>query len=122
MNISDNGNIISAVGVKAVNNLGQCVEITVRLESNCIPVISDTGGTSTSCRYGSSGISVRTYGKRVRISVPNCENSKLSMWVTCDDYGGQEMIKFQISCGVNLRSTSHGLLGKIACSIHEFDY
>ncbi len=97
------------------------MEITVRLENDCIPVISDTGGTSTSSRYGSSGISVQTYGKRVQISVPNCENTKLSMWVTCDDYGGQEIINFQISCGVNLRSTSHGLLGEIACSIHEFD-
>ncbi len=113
MNIRDNGNIISAVGVKAVDGQGQCVEIAVRLEDGCTPEISNNEGTFTTTRYASRGVSVRKYRRAVRISVPNCENNQLSMWVSCDNFRGQEMIKYVITRGVNLRPTSHGLLGKI---------
>lgn len=112
MTVPDNRNIISAVGVKAVDTHGQCVEITVRLEDDCTPEISSDGRTFTSSRYALRGVSMRQYGRRVRISVPNCEKNKLSMWVICDRYRRQDMIKFVITRGVNLRPTSHGLLGK----------
>ena len=62
-------------------------------------------------RYRSSGVSVSKYRQRVRVSVPNCDNVQLVMWVECEEVGGQEMLKFIISRGVNLQPTSHGLLG-----------
>ena len=115
MNNPDDGNIISSMGVKAVNNLRQCVEITVKLESGCIPVIR---GTPVFDHYSSDGISVKKFGRRVKISVPNCENNKLDMWINCQVIRGQEMIKYSISHGINLQPTSHGLLGKYTCIIH----
>ena len=115
MDNPDRGNIISSVGVKAVNNLRQCVNIAVSIESGCHPEI---GGTFMD-RYNFAGISVRRFGQKVKISVPNCENTELVMWVLCENITdqneniiGQEMIRFLISRGVNLRPTSHGLLGK----------
>ena len=58
------------------------------------------------------GVYIRLYPTRVRISVPNCGNVSLIMWVTCQNVSGQEMIRFNISRGIPLQPTSHGLLGK----------
>ena len=48
----------------------------------------------------------------MRVSVPNCESVQLVMWIVCEEVRGEEMLKFTITRGVNLRPTSHGLLGK----------
>ena len=53
------------------------------------------------------------HGRRVRISVPNCENVQLVMWIVCEEVRGEGMLRFIITRGVNLRPTSHGLLGKL---------
>ena len=110
MNIPENGNIISEVGVVAVNHQGQCVFINTKLEGCAASVDSTSLGVLET--YRSEGISVKKYNSRVRISVPNCENINLVMWVLCQEVGGQKMIKFVVSRGVNLRPTSHGLVGK----------
>lgn len=107
------GNVISAVGITAVDSLGQCVEISVGLENSCIPVISNGNETSTSTYYNFGSISVVKHGRRVRVLVPNCENSNLIMLVSCREHNGQKMIKFEVTRGVNLRPTSHGLLGEV---------
>ena len=112
MNIPENGNIIDAIGIRAVNSLGWCLDVGVSLASNCTPVVSEGNRTFSTSRYRSGGISVSKYRDRVRISVPNCENVQLVMWVECEEVRGQKMVKFIISRGVNLRPTSHGLLGK----------
>ena len=109
LNTPDNGNIITAVGVIAVNRQAECVDIRVSLEEGCMPLINQVLATS---RYSSSGVSVRKYGQRVRISVPNCENTQLVMWLLCEEIEDQGMIRFVMSRGVNLQPTSHGLLGE----------
>ena len=112
MNIPENGNIIDAIGIRAVDNLGRCLDVGVSLAGNCTPVVSEGNRTFSTSRYRSGGISVSKYRDRVRVSVPNCENVQLVMWVECKEVRGQKMVKFIISRGVNLRPTSHGLLGK----------
>ena len=63
--------------------------------------------------FSMAGISARkTRMDRVRISVPNCEQVNLVLWVICERRPEVDMIRFQIARGVNLASTSHGLLGK----------
>ena len=111
MNIPENGNIISSIGVRAVNRLSRCVDVEVSLAGNCTPVVSEGNRTFVTSRYRSGGIAVSKYRERVRVSVPNCDNVQLVMWVECEEVGGQEMLKFIISRGVNLQATSHGLLG-----------
>ena len=112
MNIPENGNIIDVIGIRAVNNLGWCVDVRVSLAGNCTPVVSEGNRTFSTSRYRSGGISVSKHRDRVRVSVPNCDNVQLVMWVECEEVRRQNMVKFIISRGVNLRPTSHGLLGK----------
>ena len=117
MNVPENGNIIYSVGIRSVDRTGQCVDITVGLENGCIPRISTNHSSAVETeRYSSQGVSVSMHqGDRARVSVPNCENLQLVMWVICERVNGQEMIKFVITRGINLRPTSHGLLGKTSC-------
>lgn len=114
MNMPENGNIIRSVGIRSVDGTGQCVDITVSLDNGCIPQISTNHSSAIETeRYSSEGVSVSTHqGNRARVSVPNCENLQLVMWVVCELVNGQEMIKFVITRGINLRPTSHGLLGE----------
>ena len=105
-------NVIRTVGIRAVNRNGTCVNIEVGFQNGCMPVISEPGRpTVTTNRYRSGGIAVSKYRERVRVSVPNCDNVQLVMWVTCQERLGVQMVHFVITRGVNLRPTSHGLLG-----------
>lgn len=107
------GNIINTVAITAVDYRGSCVEIEVNLEMQCAPVIRGPNGlTTSSSRYSQSGVSVRRHRQGVRVAVPNCENTPLVLWILCEEIRNTSMIKFVISRGINLRPTSHGLLGK----------
>ena len=108
MIIPDNGNIISQIGVRAVNNISQCDNIRVELDQ-CRASIN---GAELATLFRKNGVTVQPMRNRVRISVPNCENICLVLWVLCQEIRGQPMIKFQIKRGLNLRPSSHGLLGK----------
>ena len=102
-------NVISTVGIKAVNSNGLCVNIEVGVQNGCVPVITEAGNSSVAMnRYRSGRISVRKHRERVRISLPNCENVQLVMWITCQNL---QRIHFVVTRGINLRPTSHGLLG-----------
>ena len=118
MNNPNDGNIINEIGIVAAGTSNSCFNITVRLNNGTCQAsrtASDgSGDTSYSSNFDDSfnGIFMRQrMPTRVRISVPNCEQIPLVMWVTCETIGGQEMIRFDISRGVNLRPTSHGLIG-----------
>lgn len=116
MNNPSEGNIISEIGVVAVNSgRDNCFNYRIR-QNNGVCVTSRVAGIET--ELGSTfdvsegGINIRQMMQsRVRISVPNCERVPLVMWVTCELFGNQSMIRFDISRGLNLRATSHGLLG-----------
>ena len=106
-------NVISTIGVQAVDRLEQCVNIEVGVENGCMPIISVDGMNSVvTPRYQSAGISVSKHQNKVRVSIPNCQNMQLVMWITCQSVSGFPMIRYDITRGVNLRPTSHGLIGK----------
>ena len=107
MQTQDNGNIISQVGVRAVGDSGQCYNVRVDLTGCALSV----DGIPMNTTFDEDGIRVRRTLNRVRISVPNCENKNLVMVVTCS-FLPEPMIRFDIMRGLNLRPTSHGLLGK----------
>ena len=107
MNVPENGNIISQIGVYAVG-LAETACYTVLVNLDCS---YEFNGEPVTEITRMDGIYVRQYPNRVRISVPNCENINLVMWVTCQNLNGQQMIRYDISRGLNLRPTSHGLLG-----------
>ena len=110
MNNPDLGNVISTIGVKAVDNKGRCIDIVVSLSEQCILLVES----QPLMYYNKYGISVVKHNsqRKVSLSVPNCENEQLVMWILCKTIAGQEMIDFEISRGLNLRPTSHGLIGK----------
>ncbi len=110
-------NIISSIGIKAQDNDGNCRDIRVDLDQCSV----STGMSGAPLilmdepEFSQSGISIRRrMTDRVRVSVPNCDNVQLIMWVVCERGAPVDMIRFHISRGLNLRPTSHGLLGKEA--------
>ena len=107
MNSPARGNVISQIGVYAVGESEEDCH-TIRVNVDCS---YEFNGEPVVGNIRIDGIYVRQYPTRVRISVPNCENINLVMWVTCQNASGQEMLRFDISRGLNLRPTSHGLLG-----------
>ena len=111
-------NVVDTIGVRAVGNDGMCRNIRVGLDGcqarvNGIDIVGS---------YQMGGISVREYNSRVRISVPNCADSSLVMWVFCmaattrDDVTLEifrfPMIRFVVARGLNLNEQSHGIIGK----------
>ena len=123
ISLSESLNVIHNIGVRATDNAGQCVNIGVdvnecaaTVNGEPLPIIG---------RYWSGGISVRRYADCVRISVPNCAELTLIMWVFCEqctlhnpDMPGTDiigdMIKFVVMRGLNFgHRQAHGLLGNL---------
>ena len=115
-------NIINEITVRAVGLDGTCRNIVVRV-AGCQASID---GTVLNGTFSSAGVSVRTYSNRVRISLPNCQDLDLVMWVLCErnklrgfpEQGepninvGVDLLRFVIARGYNIRETAHGLLGE----------
>lgn len=111
MDIPENGNIISKIGVFAYDNTGSC--ITVEVDVNCITILN--GAPYNSTTYFVNGVNIiQQNNTRVHIAVPNCNGSAfddLVFWVVCQNINGQKMIKFQVLRGSGLIPDSHGLIG-----------
>lgn len=106
-------NVISSIGVKAVNRRGECVYIRISVEDECLPYITEPGRPEFNTTfYRSGGISIIKLRQHVKISVPNCDNINLVMWVTCQEILSYHMLHFVITRGINLQPTSHGLVGE----------
>jgi len=113
---ADGLNIMNSIAVRAEGDSGICRDIRVDLE-NCAASVSPLEGGSFVSLNGQleqDGISVKPMNKRVRISVPNCDNVPLVMWVTCQDDLPENPahLRLRVLRGVNIRPTSHGLMGK----------
>ena len=105
-------NFISEIGVKAIDSNNTCVTISVSVDDDCNPEIYHSGNqVSSMLRYENEGIVVRRVGTSVRISVPNCAENRLVMWVKCREFNQQPQLRFDVTRGFNLNPTSHGLLG-----------
>ena len=112
-------NVIGQLGVRARDSANQCRNILVDV-NGCTASVN---GVTLNSTFMSGGISVRPYSNRVRISVPNCNELSLVMWVFCESRtladpeapGGQitgNMIKFVVMRGLNFgHSMAHGLIG-----------
>ena len=121
ISLSERLNVMNSIGVRAVDNDGQCVNIGVDV-NECAATVNGVSLTSMG-RYSAGGVTVRRYRNRVRISVPNCAELTLVMWVICErrtlenpDQPGTDitadMIKFVVMRGLNFgHRRAHGLLG-----------
>ena len=113
-------NVISSIGIRAEDNNGDCRSIRVDIEACSVSTgINGTLMALGTTTFSMAGISIRKRtSDRVRVSVPNCGNTNMVMWVICEQEDSVDMIRFQIARGINLRPTSHGLLGK--CNSHRY--
>ena len=115
----NNLNVVTQIGVTAVGNSGVCTNITVNLHGNCEALVN--GGPPASGPV--DGIQVKRYtsSSRVRISVPNCGDTTLVMWVFCKSgqiqdpttlaYYSIDFIQYVVTRGLSLSEISHGLIG-----------
>lgn len=111
--VNEDLNFISEIGVKAVDMNGNCVTVRVPVSNNCLPEITSGGSdVAPTPRFDSAGITVRRSGSAVRVSVLNCASSRLVMWIKCRNISNQPQLRFDITRGLNLNPTSHGLLGE----------
>ena len=114
-------NVITKIGISAVDSTNSCIFIEVGVENNCLPIVQSQllNGNGASdpvevTTYNLNGVSVSTRRTHVRVSVPNCESVRLVMYVSCEHLEDSDtpMIRFDITRGINLSPTSHGLMGK----------
>jgi len=117
--MSNSLNIMDSMAVRAVDDAMDCVNVQVDVQG-CSARVNGVAMDS----YSFQGVSVRRYSsKRVRISVPNCLDKALVMWVVCENNTLQdpdnssvelsgEMLKFVVMRGLNDGRQAHGLLGK----------
>ena len=124
--VNEGINVINEIGVRAVDDKSQCVNIHVYI--NQTECTADINGNNLRLKqkYSSGGVTVKRYTSRVRVSVPNCADITLVMWILCkqifvlDDPnmpGSQSrepsMLKFVIMRGLNIgHEIVHGLLGE----------
>ncbi len=115
MNSPANGNIMSEIGMKTVGTSGACHELLVKLDQ--CQVFGD-GLEIVGTRTVFDGVHVRRLNAdKVRISVQNCDNMRLVMYVTCWSFRGQEMLELNIYRGFGLHPNVHGLLGECHWSL-----
>ena len=99
--------MVDEIAIRAVNNVGECVDILVERNGCSASVDSETVDS-----YDEGGVTVASSGERVAVGIPNCGDLQLEMEILCETRNGIEMIRFEVTRGFNLRETSHGLLGK----------
>lgn len=124
--------VIRRIGISTVDSADRCIFVQVGVENGCTPIIqsSDSDGDGEldaveTMIYDSMGVSVRRRRNRVRVSVPNCGVQRLVMHVSCEESGGAPMIRFDITRGINLTPTSHGLIGQfwnVPIAIQPYEY
>ena len=124
-------NVIDNVSILAVDHQNQCHEIQISVETcsttfdgHTVHKITSRKRTTIQSPFTYQGINIRSYSSRVRVSVPNCADASLIMWIICQSpnvtdprtrmqLGTVKMIKFVVARGFNLHEYSHGLLGII---------
>ena len=105
------GNIISAIGVTAIDRNDVCHQIEASIDQCSVSV--DGNSLAIGASYSNGGITVIRYQGRVKIAVPNCGRKELILWFICKTVHNAVTSEFIIARGVNLQPTSHGLVGKM---------
>ena len=86
---------------------GQCRQVTVDV-SGCQVTVD---GQEVSM-YRESGLVLRKLRNRVYVSVPNCHELPTTMWVTCTEEEGEDLLHFRVARGGSLAPTAHGIIGE----------
>ena len=114
-------NVVTKIGVRAVGDSGTCRNIEVDLNM-CRTMVDG----EVVDNLDSDGIKMKRYvsSSRVRISVPNCADTVLVMWVFCRSgrvedpvtwvYFNINFIRYVVMRGLNLNERSHGLIGNLS--------
>ena len=122
--VSAEFNLVDEIAIRAIDDDNNCRDILVTVDDQCQPTIDDS---VVDFNFSASGISIRRYPNRVRISVPNCANTQLVFWVVCQNatlttYRATppevievDMLKFVVTRGFNLQEKSHGIIGELRC-------
>ena len=126
INVSDYLNVIDEIAIRAVDMNGTCKNILVSLD-NCSVTVN---GLSVQRMYSEGGITISRMAsiRRVRVSVPNCDESSLMMHIDCETRTLRDpfiagrvlitnMMRFEVMRGLNFgHRSAHGLLGTaISC-------
>lgn len=122
-------NVITNVGITAKDSSGRCVLIEIGVGNNCQPIVrsEDLDGDGeldpvNTTMYNSNSVHVSRRRTHVRVSVPNCGNTRLVMYASCSrlEDSNTLMMRFDITRGINLSPTSHGLIGKVYLILFYF--
>ena len=102
-----NENRISSIGIRAVTADADnpCADIQIDL-LGCKATINNSQIIEQSII---GNVSVRKYSNRWEVFVQNCDRPLAVMYIICE----VDMLRFVVLREFNLRSTSHGLLGKV---------
>ena len=118
--------------MRAVDVNGSCKSILVNIDQCSVSV--DGTNLAVGEKYSQGDVNVKRYSNRARISVPNCADLTLVMWVICQQRTLQSpddpdtnitanMIKFVVKRGLNFgHRRAHGLLGKTNLKLIDNSY
>lgn len=102
------GNIMSHIGVTAVDDDGYCRKVYSDLYTKEVSV----DGRDVEYSHFEGGMSVRRNENDVRVAVPNCNKGTVVFYIVFLEVEGVEMMKFVIAKGEGLSPMSHGLIGE----------
>ena len=118
------------IWIKTIDNNNECHEIEVNVNGCTVSYdgiqilrYQNTSDLTYTSPFSLNGIKIRVYSNRVHLTVPNCDDICLSMWIVCqspllqDPYtdeplGIAPMLKLVVTGGLNINEYSHGLIGK----------
>lgn len=99
--------VIDQIAIRAVDTSNtSCIDILVD-RNGCTASVDNTPTTA----YSQNGVIVAASNSRVVVNVPNCRDMDLEMEIICENMNGVDMLRFEVTRGLNLRESSHGLLG-----------
>ena len=99
--------VVDEVAIRAVDTDGNCINIRVE-RNGCITYVNGVATDS----YFVAGVNISAVGSRTVVNIPNCGDIDLEMEIICENVNGIDMLRFEVMRGINLKETSHGLLGK----------
>lgn len=104
------GHVIRELGILAEDDNRQCRQVlAVMNDDGDCSVMVDGSEVNVS---NSGGLRVNKNRNRIRVSVPNCDNHRVVIWASCEDFFGNQIMRLVVTRGLNLRPTSHGFLGQ----------
>lgn len=117
-------NVITKIGIATKDANGSCIFVEIGVDDDCSPLIysRDMNGDGVldsirTTEYEAGGVSVTRRRSHVRVSVPNCSGGRVVMYASCirGSFSNSPTVRFDITRGINLSPTSHGIMGVCVC-------